>query len=80
MLRWQIQMVDQLGYAGIDIDQSLREFLGMTGDVAYALYTVEFSDVFNQQRKVGNLAISHHTAISINVLSKQRDFAYTLIG
>src|SRR5690606_8574738 len=79
MLHRQVKMIYQLGDLGIGIDQTLREFLGMAGDEANAFDAVHYGNVFDQQGKVGNLAVGHHATVGIHILAQQRDFLYALV-
>ena len=77
-LHRQVQVVDQLRHARVDIDQPLREFVGVAGGVADALDAGDLGDVLDQQREVGDLRrLAHHPAVGIDVLAEQRDFAHT---
>ena len=53
----------------------------MTGGVADALDTWNFRDVFEQQRKVGNLVgIAHRATVGVHVLAQQCHFFHALLG
>ena len=74
-----MQMANQLGHFGVDINQALGEFVGVAGGVADTLNSWNVCDQFNQQGKVGDISgAAHHAAVSVHVLAEERDFFYAL--
>ena len=81
VLHRQVQVVDQLGQPGIGVDQALREFVGVAGDVAYALDAGDVRHVFEQRGEIGDLCrVTHGAAVGVDVLPQQRHFFHTLVG
>ncbi len=81
MLHRQVQVVDQLGHAGIHVYQRRRELVRMAGGVTNALDARNLGHVFDQRRQIGRLAAaSHRGPIGIDILPQQRDLAHALVG
>ena len=80
MLYGQVKVIDQLWKLGININQALREFVRVAGDVANALNTRNVGHIFKQCGEISNLSRStHRAAIGIDVLSQQRHFFNALV-
>ena len=56
-LYWHVRVAHQLRHAGVDVNQSLREFPGVRSCIAYALDAWDFSHVFEQQSKISERVV-----------------------
>ena len=81
VLHRQVQVVHQLRHARVDVDQALRELVGVAGGVADALDARDLGDVLDQHCEVGDLAgLAHLAAVGVDVLAQQRDLLDALVG
>ena len=77
----QVQVRDQFGNTGINVDQSLRQLARMRGGVADAFDSGDLGDVFDDQREVGLFFTAGHRAtVGIDVLAEQGHFLDALRG
>ena len=88
MLHGQVQVADQFGHFGIDINKPLGEFAWVAGGIADALNARDFGHIFKQGGKVDGFifcvcirfACAHCAAVGIDVLTQQIDFFHALVG
>ncbi len=80
MLHGQVQVAREFGHLRIGLDQAVGELDRVRGREADAIDAIDRSDVIDQRREIGNLAIVHQPPVRIDILAQQVDLAYALCG
>ena len=75
-----MQVVDEFGHTGINIDQAIGKFDRMRCGVTNTPDTADRRDVLNQVGQVGSTVFISGAAVGVNVLAEQGDFPDALCG
>ncbi len=79
-LNRQMQILHQLWYFGVSLDQRIGEFQWVAGGVADAVDAIDCRDHADQFGQIGGAAVMGSAAVAVDILSEQCDLPNAVFG